>query len=176
MSKLNEKLEKKLKDLGYNYYGDLARKYYKGFELKIEFSKDLSISKTSVDIELYGPMYDEIEKERDEAREIIKNDVEVLKEFIIKNQKTRSTLEEKLAELGYKSYGDIYYIGEYDNHIKKSICIENNHVIKEYSGIEITQFVIFEDENLDYFIQSMHCALYQLQKDLKVLKEYEKES
>lgn len=90
---------KKIKELGYNSYGKYATKYYKGFELKLKFYNDFNDIKYAVDLELYGPMTDEIKKEQDEAYEIIRNDVEIIKKCVYEKL---DDVERELISLGYR--------------------------------------------------------------------------
>lgn len=82
-------------------------------------------------------------------------------------------LEEKLLELGYKSYYDSLihkhhrYYKQFSNIIGMNISIKNDKIT--VSNVEYGSYFFYKQQNIDNLQQ----AFNQLQKDLEVLREYE---
>lgn len=162
---------KKLKELGYVYYGKVATKYYKGFELKLKFYNDFIDVTSTVDLELYGPMTDEIKKEQDEAYEIIRNDIEIIKKCVYKKL---DNVERKLISLGYRKNGLEFYIKKKDFlEFKINYDKDDEGFLEEYCGISISDtagYTFYNEKGIDNFSLKLKIALKELKEDISIIK------
>lgn len=84
-----------------------------------------------------------------------------------------SKLEEKLVELGYKSYYNSLihkhhrYYKQFSNIIGINITINNDKIT--VSNVEYGSYLFYKQQDID----NLQKAFDMLQKDLEVLKEYE---
>lgn len=89
-----------------------------------------------------------------------------------------SKLENKLIDIGYefsdKVCGDKHYIKRYNHLVGLQISIYDEKVVEEQCCIKLLYCAsLYEEETINDFNESLKNAFYQLQYDLKELKEYE---